>query len=102
MLLFPCELPPPSWILSSRVYWKFRYDLCRCSGVDIKKEMTRYRVGLASAPISGFMVTYNKHTLGLEDLGTLEEQNWLNDQVRKDEGPQPSCRNSFYWMDSAF
>lgn len=47
--------------------------------------MTRYRVGLASAPIAGFMVTYNKHTLGLEDLGTLEEQNWLNDQVRKEE-----------------
>lgn len=45
--------------------------------------MTRYRAGLASAPISGFMVMYNKHTLSLEDLGTLEEQNWLNDQVRK-------------------
>lgn len=56
------------------------------SGVDIKKEMTRYRAGLASAPIAGFMVTYNKHTLGLEDLGTLEEQNWLNDQVKKDKG----------------
>lgn len=53
------------------------------SGVDIKKEMSRYRAGLASAPIAGFMVTYNKHTLGLEDLGTLEEQNWLNDQVKK-------------------
>ncbi|XP_051232902.1 uncharacterized protein LOC127350387 isoform X1 [Dicentrarchus labrax] len=50
-------------------------------GVDIKREMTRYRAGLASAPIAGFMVTYNKHTLGLEDLGTLEEQNWLNDQI---------------------
>lgn len=48
--------------------------------------MTRYRAGLASAPIAGFMVTYNKHTLGLEDLGTLEEQNWLNDQVKEDEG----------------
>uniref|UniRef100_A0A8D3BGN1 Ubiquitin-like protease family profile domain-containing protein n=1 Tax=Scophthalmus maximus TaxID=52904 RepID=A0A8D3BGN1_SCOMX len=50
-------------------------------GLDIKGEMTRYRSGLASAPIAGFMVMYNKHTLGLEDLGTLEEQNWLNDQV---------------------
>lgn len=45
--------------------------------------MTRYRAGLASAPISDFMVMYNKHTLSLEDLSTLEEQNWLNDQVRK-------------------
>lgn len=43
--------------------------------------MSRYRAGLASAPIAGFMVMYNKHTLNLEDLATLEEQNWLNDQV---------------------
>nr|XP_020458358.1 uncharacterized protein LOC109961691 [Monopterus albus] len=50
-------------------------------GLDIKGEMTRYRAGLASAPIAGFMVMYNKHTLSLEDLGTLEEQNWLNDQI---------------------
>ncbi|XP_068563707.1 uncharacterized protein [Cebidichthys violaceus] len=50
-------------------------------GLDIKREMARYRTGLASAPIAGFMVSYNKHTLGLEDLGTLEEQNWLNDQI---------------------
>lgn len=42
----------------------------------------RYRAGLASAPIAGFMVMYNKHTLSLEDLATLEEQNWLNDQVK--------------------
>ncbi|XP_029939422.1 uncharacterized protein LOC115381919 [Salarias fasciatus] len=51
------------------------------SGLDIKGEITRYRAGLASAPFTGFMVTYNKHTLSLEDLGTLEEQNWLNDQI---------------------
>ncbi|XP_078114692.1 uncharacterized protein LOC144523179 isoform X1 [Sander vitreus] len=50
-------------------------------GLDIKREMNRYRAGLASAPIAGFMVSYNKHTLGLEDLSTLEEQNWLNDQI---------------------
>ncbi|XP_034440026.1 uncharacterized protein LOC117760808 [Hippoglossus hippoglossus] len=50
-------------------------------GLDIKREMTRYRTGLASAPVAGFMVMYNKHSLGLEDLGTLEEQNWLNDQI---------------------
>ncbi|XP_053287151.1 uncharacterized protein LOC128448493 [Pleuronectes platessa] len=50
-------------------------------GLDIKREMTRYRSSLASAPVAGFMVMYNKHSLGLEDLGTLEEQNWLNDQI---------------------
>ncbi|XP_032428582.1 uncharacterized protein LOC116726137 [Xiphophorus hellerii] len=51
------------------------------SEVDIKAEMSRYRAGLASAPVAGFMVTYNKHNLRLEDLGTLEDQNWLNDQI---------------------
>lgn len=50
-------------------------------GVDVKAQMSRYRAALASAPVAGFMVTYNKHTLSLEDLGTLEEQNWLNDQI---------------------
>ncbi|CAL8307668.1 unnamed protein product [Lota lota] len=49
--------------------------------VHIPGEMRRFKAGLASAPVAGFMVTYNKHTLSLEDLGTLEEQNWLNDQV---------------------
>nr|XP_029138166.1 LOW QUALITY PROTEIN: sentrin-specific protease 5-like [Labrus bergylta] len=49
--------------------------------LDIKGEMSRYRAALASAPVAGFMVSYNKHTLSLEDLGTLEDQNWLNDQI---------------------
>ncbi|KAM9384414.1 uncharacterized protein KZ484_006240 isoform 2-T3 [Pholidichthys leucotaenia] len=53
----------------------------KSKSLDIKGEMTRYRAGLASIPIAGFMVTYNRHTLSLEDLGTLEEQNWLNDQI---------------------
>uniref|UniRef100_A0A3Q3AK80 Sentrin-specific protease 3-like n=1 Tax=Kryptolebias marmoratus TaxID=37003 RepID=A0A3Q3AK80_KRYMA len=51
------------------------------SGLDIKAEMARYMAALASAPVAGFMVTNNKHTLSLEDLGTLEDQNWLNDQI---------------------
>lgn len=51
------------------------------SGLDIKGAINRYRAGLASVPVACFMVTYNKHTLSLEDLSTLEEQNWLNDQI---------------------
>ncbi|KAM9848524.1 uncharacterized protein ACBR49_007857 [Aulostomus maculatus] len=50
-------------------------------GLNIQEEVTRYRTGLASVPVAGFMVMYNKHNLSLEDLGTLEEQNWLNDQI---------------------
>lgn len=56
---------------------------CCCRNVDIKREIARYRAGLASAPIAGFMVMYNKHSLSLEDLGTLEDQNWINDQVKR-------------------
>uniref|UniRef100_A0A3P8WKF9 Sentrin-specific protease 5-like n=1 Tax=Cynoglossus semilaevis TaxID=244447 RepID=A0A3P8WKF9_CYNSE len=50
-------------------------------GLNIKAEVSRYRSGLASAPIAGFKVMHNKHNLSLEDLSTLEEQNWLNDQI---------------------
>lgn len=64
-----------------------------CSSVDLKREISRYRAGLASAPIAGFMVMYNKHNLSLEDLGTLEEQNWINDQVEMaEEVGQPQRR----------
>ncbi|XP_030646987.1 sentrin-specific protease 5 [Chanos chanos] len=47
----------------------------------INAEVTKYKDGLASAPMHYFKVTYNKHTLTLEDLSTLDDQNWVNDQV---------------------
>ncbi|XP_033821217.1 uncharacterized protein LOC117369984 [Periophthalmus magnuspinnatus] len=50
-------------------------------GLDIQKEVKQYRAGLASAPVAGFMVTHNRHTLSLDDLSTLEDQNWINDQI---------------------
>ncbi|KAJ8279620.1 hypothetical protein COCON_G00066860 [Conger conger] len=47
----------------------------------IFSEVTKYRAGLACAPMHYFTVAYNKHSLTLEDLSTLDEQNWVNDQV---------------------
>ncbi|KTG07091.1 hypothetical protein cypCar_00005794 [Cyprinus carpio] len=47
----------------------------------ITKEVAKYRAGLACAPMHFFQVTYNKHTLTLDDLSTLDDQNWVNDQV---------------------
>ncbi|XP_052446613.1 sentrin-specific protease 5 [Carassius gibelio] len=47
----------------------------------ITKEVAKYRAGLACAPMHFFKVTYNKHTLTLDDLSTLDDQNWVNDQV---------------------
>lgn len=49
--------------------------------LNIHSEVVKYKAGLASAPMTSFMVTHNKHTLTLEDLSTLDEQNWVNDQV---------------------
>ncbi|XP_076007420.1 uncharacterized protein LOC143001607 [Genypterus blacodes] len=59
---------------------KANYDLNK-SGLDVAGVMGRYRASLASAPVAGFVLMYNRHSLSLEDLGTLEEHNWLNDQV---------------------
>ncbi|CAM4653190.1 hypothetical protein PO909_026872 [Leuciscus waleckii] len=47
----------------------------------ITAEVSKYRAGLACAPMHFFQVTYNKHTLTLDDLSTLDDQNWVNDQV---------------------
>ncbi|EHB04717.1 Sentrin-specific protease 3 [Heterocephalus glaber] len=34
-----------------------------------------------NAMVRGFQVPYKRHVLTLDDLGTLDGQNWLNDQV---------------------
>ncbi|XP_072516742.1 sentrin-specific protease 5 [Salminus brasiliensis] len=47
----------------------------------IHAEVMKYKAGLACAPMHYFKVTYNKHTLALDDLSTLDDQNWVNDQV---------------------
>ncbi|KAK7127244.1 hypothetical protein R3I94_018433 [Phoxinus phoxinus] len=47
----------------------------------ITAEVSKFRAGLACAPMHFFQVTYNKHTLTLDDLSTLDDQNWVNDQV---------------------
>ncbi|XP_034035480.1 uncharacterized protein LOC117518461 [Thalassophryne amazonica] len=71
--------------LSETDVLEYLKNKCSCdvkdSELNISAEVRRYRAGLASAPVAGFGVMYNKHTLSLEDLSTLEEQNWLNDQI---------------------
>lgn len=47
----------------------------------ITAEVAKFKAGLACAPMHFFQVTYNKHTLTLDDLSTLDDQNWVNDQV---------------------
>ncbi|XP_034144395.1 uncharacterized protein LOC105028929 isoform X2 [Esox lucius] len=47
----------------------------------ISAEARELKAVVMRAPMPSFRVLYNKHTLGLEDLSTLDHQNWLNDQV---------------------
>ncbi|XP_040284242.1 sentrin-specific protease 5 [Bufo bufo] len=47
----------------------------------IGREMAKYKAKNSRNTICGFQICYNKHTLYLDDLVTLDEQQWLNDQV---------------------
>ncbi|XP_039878209.1 LOW QUALITY PROTEIN: sentrin-specific protease 5-like [Simochromis diagramma] len=47
----------------------------------VLSEVTRYRAAILQKPVPLFQVVYKKHTLTLDDLLTLADQNWLNDQV---------------------
>ncbi|XP_063056828.1 sentrin-specific protease 5 [Engraulis encrasicolus] len=46
----------------------------------VKSEVAKYKAGLAT-PTQHFCVSHNKHTLTLEDLSTLDDHSWVNDQV---------------------
>ncbi|KAL7386947.1 hypothetical protein ABVT39_016073 [Epinephelus coioides] len=47
----------------------------------IFSEVTKYGTAIVQKPVPSFQVVYKKHTLTLDDLSTLADQNWLNDQV---------------------
>ncbi|XP_018586644.1 sentrin-specific protease 3-like [Scleropages formosus] len=49
--------------------------------VFISKEVDRYQVVITAAHLPCFTVTHNRHMLTLDDLTTLDSQNWVNDQV---------------------
>ncbi|KAG8445099.1 hypothetical protein GDO86_010026 [Hymenochirus boettgeri] len=56
------------------------YGLCNELLSFISKEIMKYKAN-HSKTMSNFRVYYNKHMLDLDDLSTLDGQNWLNDQV---------------------
>ena len=53
--------------------------LCRKNVISL--EVARYRAAIIEKPIPSYRVVYKKHIVTLEDLLTLADQNWLNDQV---------------------
>ncbi|XP_062337901.1 sentrin-specific protease 5-like [Osmerus eperlanus] len=67
-------------------------------------EMAKYQTVLARRPMSSFQVVYNKHTLTLEDLATLDGHNWLNDQVMNMYGEliMESAHQKVHFLNSFF
>ncbi|KAM6326463.1 sentrin-specific protease 5 isoform 2-T2 [Podargus strigoides] len=47
----------------------------------ITREIMKYREKHPKTSACDFRVFYNKHMLDMDDLATLEGQNWLNDQI---------------------
>ncbi|XP_063772431.1 sentrin-specific protease 5 [Pseudophryne corroboree] len=47
----------------------------------ISKEIAKFRAKHSRSSACNFRIIYNKHMLDMDDLTTLEGQNWLNDQV---------------------
>lgn len=52
-----------------------------CSKKAVVHEVARYLTQVEQKPLPSFRLVYKKHTLSLDDLSTLADQNWLNDQV---------------------
>ncbi|XP_030015998.1 sentrin-specific protease 5-like [Sphaeramia orbicularis] len=70
----------------------------------IFSEVTKYRISMVNKPIPSFRVVYKKHTLTLDDLSTLANQNWLNDQVMNMYGEliMESAHHKVHFLNSFF
>lgn len=67
-------------------------------------EVNKYRTAMVQKPIPSFQVVYKKHTLTLDDLLTLADQNWLNDQVMNMYGEliMESAHHKVHFLNSFF
>lgn len=70
----------------------------------IFSEVTKYRISMVNKPLPSFRVVYKKHTLTLDDLSTLANQNWLNDQVMNMYGEliMESAHHKVHFLNSFF
>ncbi|CAL8280994.1 unnamed protein product [Lota lota] len=66
--------------------------------------VTKYNSTVVRTMSPSFKVVYKKHTLTLEDLSTLADQNWLNDQVINMYGEliMESTDNKVHFLNSFF
>lgn len=67
-------------------------------------EVTKYKTANTQRPFPSFRVVYKKHTLTLDDLSTLADQNWLNDQVMNMYGEliMESAHHQVHFLNSFF
>ncbi|KAI3375159.1 hypothetical protein L3Q82_021684, partial [Scortum barcoo] len=70
----------------------------------IFSEVIKYRTAIVQKPVPSFRVVYRKHTLTLDDLSTLADQNWLNDQVMNMYGEliMESAHHKVHFLNSFF
>lgn len=70
----------------------------------IFSEVSRCRIALLQKSIPSFKLVYKKHTLTLDDLSTLADQNWLNDQVMNMYGEliMESAHHKVHFLNSFF
>ncbi|KAM6918275.1 sentrin-specific protease 5-like [Xenentodon cancila] len=79
---------------------------CDFSGrkTAIFSEVSRCQNAIISRSVPSFRVVYKKHVLTLEDLLTLADQNWLNDQVMNMYGEliMESSHHKVHFLNSFF
>uniref|UniRef100_A0A3Q1F983 SUMO specific peptidase 5 n=1 Tax=Acanthochromis polyacanthus TaxID=80966 RepID=A0A3Q1F983_9TELE len=70
----------------------------------IFSEVSRCQAAIVQKPAPFFQVVYKKHTLTLDDLLTLADQNWLNDQVMNMYGEliMESSHHKVHYLNSFF
>ncbi|KAM8851175.1 sentrin-specific protease 5-like [Spinachia spinachia] len=78
--MYGCFIPFQKRDIMRHLERKFHTDFSDRKNV-IFSEVIKYRTAIVQKPVASFQVVYKKHTLTLDDLSTLADQNWLNDQV---------------------
>ncbi|KAL6104240.1 senp5 [Pungitius sinensis] len=78
--MYGCFIPLHKRDILRHLERKFHTDFSDRKKV-IFSEVIKYQTAIVQKPVPSFQVVYKKHTLTLDDLSTLADQNWLNDQV---------------------
>ncbi|XP_068427225.1 sentrin-specific protease 5-like [Clinocottus analis] len=78
--MYGCFIPLHKKDVLRHLEKKFNTDFSDRKKI-IFSEVLKYRTSNVEKTVPSFQVVYKKHTLTLDDLSTLANQNWLNDQV---------------------